>query len=128
MSGTTDYVQLVTAGSLTLYLPTSTDIEKEVTRSRKTNSDSLTAPVAEGQVAGVLTVLYNDEIVGNVDLVTTVAVARSDFLYTLEEIKSFATGRFFIAAVISAVVLTVLFVLGKAVYLHNKTKYRGRYS
>ena len=128
MSGTTDYVQLVTADSLTLYLPTDTDLEVEIKRSRKTNSDALTAPVSEGQVAGVLTVLYNDEIIGNVDLITTVAVARSDFLYTLEEIKNFATGRFFIAAAISAVVLTVLFVLGKAVYLHNKTRYRGRYS
>ncbi len=128
MSGTTDVVSLVTADSLTLYLPTDTDLKTEVKRSRKTNYDSLTAPVLEGQTAGVLTVMYNDEIVGNVDLVTTVAVARSEFLYTLERIKSFATGRFFISAVISAVVFTVIFVLAKAVYLHRKQKYRGRYS
>ena len=128
MSGTTDFVTLVTAESLTLYLPTDTDLESEIKRSRKTNYDSLTAPVAEGQTAGVLTIMYNDEVIGNVDLITTVAVARSEFLYTLEQIKSFATGRFFIAAVISAVVFTVIFVLGKAVYLHRKTKYRGRYS
>ena len=128
MSGTTDFVSLVTADSLTLYLPTNVDLEKEIQRSRKTTYDSLTAPVLEGQKAGVLTVMYNDEVVGNVDLITTVAVARSEFLYTLEQIKSFATGRFFIAAVISAVVFTVVFVLAKAVYLHNKTKYRGRYS
>ena len=128
LSGTTDYVTLVTEDSLTMYLPTDTDINAEIKRSRKTNTDSLTAPVAEGEVAGVLTIMYNDEIVGNVNLVTTVAVARSDFLYTLEQIKSFATGRFFIAAVISAVVFTILFIFGKAIYLHNKTKYRGRYS
>ncbi len=128
MSGTTDVVSLVTADSLTLYLPTDADLKTEVKRSRKTNYDSLTAPVEEGQIAGVLTVMYNDEIVGNVDLVTTVAVARSEFLYTLEQIKSFATGRFFIAAVISAVVFTVIFVLGKAIYLQHKKKYRGRYS
>ena len=128
MSGTTDSVTLVTKESLTLYMPTDVDIAREIKKSHKTNTDSLVAPVEEGYTAGVLTVMYNDEVVGNVDLITTVAVARSDFLYTLEQIKSFATGRFFIAAVISAVVFTVLFVLGKAVYLHNKTKYRGRYS
>ncbi len=128
MSGTTDFVSLVTADSLILYLPKDADLEHEITQSRKTIYDSLTAPVAEGQRAGVLTIMYNDEIIGNVDLITTVAVARSEFLYTLERIKSFATGRFFIAALISAVVFTVIFVLAKAVYLHNKTKYRGRYS
>ena len=128
MSGTTDLVSLVTAEELTLYLPTDTDLEKEIKWSRKTNYDSLTAPVAEGDVAGVLTIMYNDEIVGNVDLVTTVAVARSEFLYTLEQIKSFATGRFFIAAVISAVVFTIIFVLSKAFYLQHKKKYKGRYS
>lgn len=128
MSGTTDLVSLVTANSLTLYLPKDTDLDKEVKWSRKTNCDSLTAPVEEGQVSGVLTIMYNDEIVGNVDLVTTVAVARSEFLYTLEQIKSFATGRFFIAAAISAVVFTIVFVLSKAVYLQHKKKYKGRYS
>ncbi len=128
LSGTTDFVSLATSGSLVLYLPRDADLEHEVTRSRKTTYDTLTAPVAEGEPAGVLTVMYNDEIVGNVELVTTVAVARSEFLYTLERIKSFATGRFFIATVISAVVFTVIFVLAKAVYLHNKAKYKGRYS
>lgn len=128
LSGTTDFVTLVTSDSLTLYLPVKTDLDTEIKQTFKTVSDSLTAPVAQGEVAGVLTVTYNDEIVGNVDLVTTVDVARSEFLYTLEQIKSFATGRFFISVVISAVIFTVLFVIIKAVYLHHKTKYRGRYS
>ncbi len=128
LSGTTDFVSLVTADSLTLYLPTDTDLEHEITRSRKTNYDTLTAPILEGQTVGVLTLMYNDEIVGNVDLVTTVSIARSEFLYTLEKIKGFATGRFFIAAGISAVVFTVIFIISKAVYLGHKSKYKGRYS
>ncbi len=127
LSGTTDYVTLVTSESMSMYLPTSTNLETEINRSYKTSFESLTAPVAEGDVAGILTVMYHDEIVGNIDLVTTVAVARSEFLYTLEQIKEFATGRFFIAAVIAAVALTVIYVIGKAVYLHRKTRYRGFY-
>lgn len=127
LSGTTDYVTLVTSESLTMYLPTSIDIDTEIKLSYKTNFESLTAPVSEGERAGILTVMYHDEIVGNIDLITTVSVARSEFLYTLERIKEFASGRFFIAAVIAAVVLTVIYILGKAVYLHKKTKYRGFY-
>ena len=128
LSGTTDYVSLVTADSLTLYLPTNIDLDEAIKQSCKTNVDSLAAPVEEGESAGVLTIIYNDEIVGNVDLVTNLSVGRSEFLYTLEQIKVFATGRFFIASVISAIVFTVIFVIIKAIYLHHKTKYRGRYS
>lgn len=120
LSGTTDYVTLVTKNSMSMYLPTSTDIETEIKRSYKTSFDALTAPVAAGDVAGVMTVMYNGEIVGNIELVTTVAVARSEFLYTLEQIKSFGTSRFFIATVIAAFVLTVIYIIGKAIYLHRK--------
>ncbi len=128
LSGTTDYVTLVTADSLVMYLPTSIDIEKEVLYSYKTLSNYLTAPVTEGQRAGVLTVMYHDEIVGNIDLVTTVSVARSEFLYTLEKIKEFATSSFFISTVIASVVITILYILGKAIYLAKKSKYKGRFS
>lgn len=127
LSGTTDYVTLVTKSSMSMYLPTSTDLETEIKKSFKTNFEALEAPVTEGQVAGVLTVMYKDEIVGNIDLVTTVAVARSEFLYTLEQIKAFATGRFFISSVIAAVVITVLYVIAKAVYLHRKNRRRKWY-
>ncbi len=120
LSGTTDYVTLVTKESMSMYLPTSTDLETEITRSYKTSFDSIEAPVAAGEVAGVMTVMYNGEIVGNIELITTVAVARSEFLYTLEQIKSFGTSRFFIATIIAAFVLTVLYVVFKAIYLHRK--------
>ncbi|MFY9380739.1 MAG: serine hydrolase [Eubacteriales bacterium] len=127
LSGTTDYVTLVTADSLVMYLPTSIDIEKEVLYSYKTLSNYLTAPVAEGQRAGVLTVMYRDEIVGNIDLVTTVTVARSEFLYTLEKIKEFATSSFFISTIIASVVITIFYILGKAIYLAKKSKHKGRF-
>lgn len=128
LSGTTDYVTLVTKESMSMYLPLSTDLETEIKRSYKTSFDSLEAPVSAGDVAGVMTVMYNDEIVGNIELVTTVAVARSEFLYTLEQIKEFGASRFFISTVIAAAVLTVIYVIGKAVYLHRKKTRRMRYS
>ncbi len=128
LSGTTDYVTLVTKSSMSMYLPVSTDLEKEIKKSYKTSFESLEAPVSADQVAGVMTVMYNDEIVGNIELVTTVAVARSEFLYTLEQIKEFATSRFFIITLIAAVVLTVVYVIGKAIYLQRKKTRRIRYT
>ncbi len=127
LSGTTDYVTLVTKEAMTMYLPLSTDLETEIKRSYKTSFESLEAPVASDQVAGVMTVMYNDEIVGNIELVTTVAVARSEFLYTLEQIKAFATSRFFIVTLISAGMLTFVYIIVKAVYLHRKKTRRTWY-
>lgn len=127
LSGSADYVTLVTSEELTVYLPSDTDLDVDIKRTYKTMTDSLEAPVYENQEAGSLTVTYKDEIIGNIPLVTTTAVSRSTFLYTLAQIESFATGRFFIIAVVSAAALTVIYVIGKAVYLGHKKKYRGRY-
>ncbi len=127
LSGSADYVTLVTSESLTVYLPSDTDLETDVKLTYKTSYDSLSAPVYENQTAGSLTVTYKDEIIGNIPLVTTTAIPRSTFLYTLSQIQSFATGRFFVIAIISAAVLTFLYVIIKAIYLGHKKKYRGRY-
>ncbi len=124
LSGTTDYVTLATKESMSMYMPLSVDLEKEIKRSYKTSFESLEAPVKEGAVAGILTVMYNDEIVGNIELITTVSVARSEFLFFLEEIRAFVTGRLFLTTVIAAVVITVLYITGKAIWLHKKSQSR----
>lgn len=126
LSGTTDYVTLVTKESMSMYMPLSVDLETEIKRSYKTSFESLEAPVKEGAVAGILTVMYNDEIVGNIELITTVSVARSEFLFFLEEIRTFVTGRLFITTVIAAVVITILYVISKAIWLHKKSQSRYR--
>lgn len=114
LSSTLDYVTLVPQQDITVYLPSSVDLNNDIKYSYNTYSDSLNAPVEAGAEAGTITVLYGDEILGTCPLITTSSIARSEFLFFLEQVKDFARSRFFIGTVISAVVLSVLYVLFRA--------------
>ncbi len=124
LAQTVDYVTLVPAESLTVFLPADADIERDVTISCRTESDYLEAPVKLGQRAGVAMVSYGDKMLGTVELVTTSDVSRSELLYNMERIKEFTKGPFFIATVVSLVVFSLLYILIKARY--NQKKLRSR--
>ena len=64
--------------------------------------------------AATYSVMLGDEEIGRVDLIATSDVTRSEFLFALERIREFTSGRFFIATVAAAVILTVIYVLIKA--------------
>ena len=55
-----------------------------------------------------------ERILGSCTLVTTSSVARSEFLYFLARVRQFSQSRFFIATVVAAVVLSIVYVLLKA--------------
>jgi len=124
LAQTVDYVTLVPAESLTVFLPADVDIARDVTISCRTESDYLEAPVKLGQKAGVAMVSYGDDMLGTVDLVATSDVSRSELLYNMERIKEFTKSPFFIATAIALVVFTLLYVLIKARY--NQKKLRSR--
>lgn len=128
LSEKVDYVTLLPEQSLTHYLPTDLDLEAELTYSYKVTSASLAAPVEEGQVAGFITVSYGDELLGTVNLIAKNAVERSEFLYLLSRIEEFTRSRFFIATVIAAVVLTVIYIIGTAMYRYHRQQKQQRYT
>ncbi len=117
----TDHVTIKPADSLTVFLPSDIDISRDIELLPKLNAPSLEAPVLEGQVVGFITVKYGDEILGTVDLITTDKVERSEFLYTLQRLKSFTSQRWFIASVIVLVILTTAYIFVVA-------SVRGRYA
>lgn len=114
LSSTLDHVTLVPEKDITVYLPTSVDLENDIKFSYNTYEDSIDAPVEAGQAEGTITVLYGDEILGSCSLITTSSITRSEFLYFLSRVKDFVGGRFFRATVISIVVLSLLYVFLKA--------------
>lgn len=120
LSDKVDYVTLVPETSVTHYLPTTLDPAVDLTYTHNITSASLAAPVTEGQVAGFITVKYGDEVLGTVNLVTKNSVERSEFLYVLSRIKAFSRSRFFIAAVIAAIILTVVYIFGTAIHRYRK--------
>ncbi len=121
-----DHVTLVASDSLSVYLPADTDIEKEISFSWTTNQEELQAPVRKGQLAGRVTVLYNGEPIGTSDLIATADIERNDMLYGLNKISEFTKSRFFIATLISAVIISIIYVFAKAVLLKKRSKKRYR--
>ncbi|MBQ8641929.1 MAG: D-alanyl-D-alanine carboxypeptidase [Clostridia bacterium] len=126
LSSTLDYVTLVPEHSITVYLPSETVVETDIRYSYNTYTDALDAPVETGQDAGTITVLMGDRILGSCALVTTSSVARSEFLYFLARVRSFTEGRFFKAFVISAIVLTIAYVLVNAHLRERRLRKRRR--
>lgn len=128
LSSTVDFVQLkADLGEnevLTCYLPVSTDIQKEITYSWFTFEESLQAPVKRGTVVGTVTVLYNEEVIGTANLVTSTDIDRSDFLYMLSKIKDFTTTKFFIVTIISFVVLFALYIIAEATKEERAVKHK----
>lgn len=132
LSSTIDYVTLVPAESIQVYLPTSVDIAKDIRYSYNTYDERLNAPVEAGMACGQITVLYGDEILGSCSLVTTSSITRSEFLFFLARVQEFTHSRFFRGTVISVVVLSVLYVLVQAGLREKKlrrvgNRYNGRY-
>ena len=114
LSSTLDYVTLVPQNDITVYLPKSVDLQKDILYSYNTYADSLEAPVEAGSVAGTITVRYGNEILGSCPLITTSSITRSEFLYFLAGIRQFTRSRFFISTLIAIVVLSVVYVLIQA--------------
>lgn len=122
LSSTVDFVTLRPAKTLTVFLPSSVDLEKDIAFHTTTLLESLAAPVAQGDVVGTVTVTYGDEILGSADLVTTGAVDRSEFLYVLSQIEEFTRSKFFIVTIITAVVLTLAYVFSQAFVRGRKNR------
>ena len=106
--------------SVSCYMPYAEDIKYTVSKTVKLESDSLEAPIEEGQRVGMVTLMYNDEIIGNVDLVASSSIARSEFLYALERIEDFVSSRFFIATIVSAIILFIGYVFMNSVIRYRK--------
>lgn len=123
-----DYVTLVSKDSLRIYLPADTDIEKEISLTWSTDAQQLQAPIEKGESVGWVFAIYKGngeegegDLIGKSELITTADISRSDLLYGLYKIKQFTRSRVFIATLIAAVILSVLYIFGSA-YLRQRRK------
>jgi len=88
MSRDADEVNLEPRGSITRTLPIDMDldnIQEEITLF----SDTVEAPVAEGQVLGTMKLSYEGEVYGVLDLVAVTSVERSELLYQKAQFLDF---------------------------------------
>ena len=122
MTGTSkSKADIALPADLKVYLPSGVDASTEVSVTWHLYNKHLSAPLAEGQEVGILTVMYNGEVVGTSPLIVTESFSRNGFLQGMEVFKSYLTSRAFVATAICFVILLVA-------YLRWTTGPGGRYT
>lgn len=123
LSSAADSVVLVPEHSISALLPASFD-PAEVTVDYHTEPD-IAAPIAVGDVLGTATVTYNGQSYGEVNLVASASVSRSQLLYIMDRITAFFTSTAFRVILIVLVVLAAAFV-GYMVLVNRRRRSRSK--
>jgi len=121
LSSKVDYVTLFPSENVELYLPTDIDLENDLNMTWELTDHYLNAPIAEGHVAGTLTLSYDGVHLGTYDLVTRNSVNRNNFLYILDLAGDAIRSRPF-KIIAAAVVISGIGYFGALVYTTLKTK------
>ena len=107
---------LLPGKNVELYLPADADIEKDVTVSYDLFSDTMQAPIKQGEIAGVLTAKYKGKLVTTVNLIAKNSVARSELLYYMSILKKIVTSPVFILVlVLAAIAVAAFFAFAAAI-------------
>lgn len=88
MSRQADEVNVKPQGSITKTLPKSLDLD-DIETDIRLFSDEVEAPVEAGQVMGVMTLSYEGEVYGELDLVAVTSVERSELLHKKQQFFDF---------------------------------------
>ena len=123
MSRQADEVNLKAQGSIVRTLPKSMDpddIESRITLF----AQSVEAPVEAGQVMGTMTLSYEGEVYGTLDLVAVTSVERSELLFKKQQFFIFfqSTG---VKLALAAVLLLTAFILLKLLVFRKKRRPRA---
>ena len=93
-----------------IYLPNDINIDSEVYFHIYILDEDLKAPLKSGDGGGAVLVFRNDKLINKTDLIVKEDVERNTFLYILELIKSFVTGRFFWILIAFDIVFLLLYL------------------
>lgn len=105
MSRQADEVNVKPQGSITKTLPKSIDLD-DIETDIRLFADEVEAPVKAGDVMGVMTLSYEGEVYGKLDLVAVTSVERSELLHKKQQFFDFfQTAGVKIAVAAAAVVL-----------------------
>lgn len=130
----TDSVVAVPSRKVSYYLPVSVKVspapgenpDADITYTYRLTEASLDAPVESGKAVGFLSVFYKGELIDSVVLVAGKSVDQSRLLYIFERIKAFSTSDFFIGALITAGILSLIYITVSAFVRGSKKTGRKR--
>ena len=121
-----DYVLARPVGEITATMPSDYD-PKKAELHFDLPTEPIEAPIAAGDKLGTVTLTYEGQEYGTLDMVAADSVARSEFLYTVQQIELY-WGKWWVkAAVIGGIALVLLLVLYIAV-IRPKKRRAKRYS
>ena len=121
----TDHVLVRPAYQLERTLPRDMDLSA-VEQTIQLASDSVAAPVEEGQVLGTLTLTHGDQTIGQVDLVAVSGAERSVLLYRLSQIKGLFRHTLVKLITALAILALAVFILIKLLKPSRRSRYGGR--
>ena len=115
MSRQADEVNLKAQGSIVKTLPKSMDLD-DIESRISLFADEVEAPVEAGQVMGTMTLFYEDEVYGTLDLVAVTSVERSELLHKKQQFFSFLQTTGVKIAVAAAALAAAVIVLRLLVF------------
>ncbi len=120
-----DHVALLPKEKLELFMPLDIDMSKDIVKTWYTDAETVEAPVFEGEKLGRLTLSYNGEIIGEVDLIAKNSVNVSRWQKIAAALENFFTSGLFKTIVISLVIAAIIYVF-LASYFSGKRKKQGK--
>ncbi len=118
-----DSVQLVAKNDVNVIVPAGLDKSAIIIKPVDAPS-SLKAPVLKGDSAGTAEILYGEEVVATVELVTANDVELSTFLKVINAVKTFFSST--AIKIISAVIVLLIIIYVSLVYNNYRKKKKRR--
>lgn len=114
-----DYVIVTPETKSEYFLPLDVDIKSEIEYDVRLDSETLTAPIYEGQKVGEIDVIYKNEVISSVPLVTCNSVSASTLLRLLDYCKNLFKSR---SVRIAAAVFVILFASYLLISYHRLSR------
>ncbi len=122
-----DHIALFPEKDIQVLLPNDMDFTRDLVSEKRLFAETAYSPVNKGDAFGEIVVRYKDEAaIGTVNLVSNVAVDRSNVLYFFSRIENVVTGTWFRVFAITALLLFAVY-FGMSVYLRyfKRNRYTG---
>ncbi len=111
MTGTSkSQADIILPHDLKVYLPSGVNLAEDVSVTWHLHDKKLTAPLEAGQDVGIVTVMYQDKVIGTSPLIITERFEKNGFLHFMESFKDYLTGRAFMATAICFVILLLIYL------------------
>ena len=123
LSFKTDFVSLYVEKSFVSVLPTEAD-DSTITIKPNYENRSVKAPVKKGQVLGTADIIYANNVIGTVNLISHEDIERSSLLALLYGLKLFFTSKYMRVVYVILGIILLLFIW--RIYVLNSKKRKKR--